>query len=70
MTQVSPLRAARKAANLTLDEACKKLGQGWHNADLSRYERGIHVPRLERARALAKFYGLSLESVLAGHSVS
>ena len=60
---MSILRKKREAMGLTLVEAASRVGVDPGN--LHRIETGKQVPRIERAKRIAEFYGVALIAVLA-----
>lgn len=57
----SRLRQARKEAKLTRLEVAAKLGDGFSEASLHRWENGSAEPPFDRVRQLAELYDVSLD---------
>lgn len=55
------LRAARINANITQEEAAKKLGIA--NSTLSFIENGTASPRFKLVEKMCKLYGVNIENV-------
>jgi transcriptional regulator with XRE-family HTH domain len=63
MATISPIRAAREAANLTQIDLAKKLGV--NQGCISRYETGTGRPHVDVAFKLAKLLKIDLDIILA-----
>lgn len=55
------LRAARTNANLTQNEAAKKIGVS--RDTISNWENGITSPSVEKFRQIEKIYGISYDEL-------
>jgi len=66
MSQTSPIRAARKAKRLSLQQVADKLGVS--KTAVSEWERGEKFPRPENAAALVRVLpGLTLNKLYAAN---
>ena len=58
------IKAARESRELTQDQLARKLGVTW--VTISRWERGINPPPVNRLRVLAQVLGVSSGDLLDG----
>lgn len=64
---ITPLRSARKKADLTLQDVAAKIGGSIDTGNLSRIERGKQVPspeKLEKLVELFSLYGITEAHIL------
>lgn len=57
------LRIARQSAGLTQEAVAEMLDTD--QATISRYERGLHTPKISRLKVLARIYGRTIGQLLA-----
>lgn len=65
MTENTALKQARKAKGWTQEEAARRLNM--HQADLSRYERGVTMPQIGIAMRFKNVYKLSLDEIYSNY---
>jgi len=58
------LRALRESQGLTVARLAVKLG--WKDYTLSKYENGIHEPRIQGALQVAKYFKVELGKLIVG----
>lgn len=61
------LRAARKQAGLTQEQAAKRVGGTANQSTIANWEGGRYTPTIPKAFALADAYGITLDELL-GHT--
>lgn len=68
MTLGERLKEAREAVNLTPLRAAanaEELGTRIGVLDIARYEENIHVPGIDKLKALARVYGVTVDSLVS-----